>query len=110
MYGLILTLFEFITKHTRATKFTASDLGEIARELDDLERVHRHDDDISAESMNMDDTGSSKLSDSTICTPIQTNRAGYFSVQVIEKALENAGATVERWSSSQVRASRPVPQ
>lgn len=51
-----------------ATQFSATDLAEIARELDDLETEYRDRDQAPSESVNMDDSG-------------------FFSVQVLDKAL-----------------------
>lgn len=69
--------FEIITKYSfssRSLKFAASDLSEIARELDELEAQYRDRDAAPNASVNMDDSG-------------------FFSVQVMDKALLVWGLT-----------------
>ncbi|KAF8598807.1 Josephin-domain-containing protein [Ceratobasidium sp. AG-I] len=70
--------------------FTAPDLAQIGRELDELEQDYNE----SAErgrSTNMDDTG-------------------YFSVQVLENALKNTfGLTLTRWRSAEMRVFQASP-
>nr|GAT56364.1 predicted protein [Mycena chlorophos] len=70
--------------------FTAPDLSEIAKELDTLEQSY-DDDNHGTRSGNMDDTG-------------------FFSVQVLEKALEVWGLLLSRWRSEEMRAFQDHPE
>lgn len=58
----------------RHVKFSATDLAAIAQELDELEASHRSQDAAPTESVNMDDSG-------------------FFSVQVLDRALLVWGLT-----------------
>ena len=75
-----------------ATQFSAPDLSSIAHSLDELEGSF-DDNNHSSTSTNMDDTGTydlaSCLSPSLICCGLP----GFFSVQVLEKALQVWGLT-----------------
>ncbi|KAG9221109.1 hypothetical protein CCMSSC00406_0005452 [Pleurotus cornucopiae] len=72
--------------------FSAPDLSDIARNLDNLEESYRHQDDDSTRetSTNMDDTG-------------------FFSVQVLENALSVWGLNLVRWRSAEMRAYQDRP-
>ncbi|KAF8326676.1 Josephin-domain-containing protein [Cantharellus anzutake] len=70
--------------------FSASDLGELARSLDELENEYRSGESRRTQSSNMDDTG-------------------YFSVQVLDKALEVWGLSLVRWRSREFDGCRDDP-
>ncbi|KIK27673.1 hypothetical protein PISMIDRAFT_630111 [Pisolithus microcarpus 441] len=70
--------------------FTAPDLSDIARNLDAMEYSYNRQSNSDGGSMNMDDTG-------------------YFSVQVLESALNVYGLSLVRWRSEAARPYRDKP-
>lgn len=73
----VVILLRKITEYSASScclKFTASDLAEIARELDELEAQFRDREEAPTVSVNMDDSG-------------------FFSVQVMDRALHVWGLT-----------------
>ncbi|KAJ3803030.1 Josephin-domain-containing protein [Lentinula aff. detonsa] len=70
--------------------FSASDLSEIAHNLDNLEGIYTTEN-LSLTSQNMDDTG-------------------FFSVQVLENALDVWGLSLLRWRSEQMRPYQGRPE
>ncbi|KAL1736026.1 Josephin-domain-containing protein [Schizophyllum commune] len=74
----------------RALHFTAPDLSEHARQLDDLEMSY-DDDNTGTTSTNMDDTG-------------------FFSVQVLDRAVDVWNLTLTRWRSEEMRTFQDHPE
>lgn len=73
-----------LTEWSRILKFSASDLSDIARTLDVLEESYDFSN-TGNSSTNMDDTGNSCL---VFCYFETWRFIGFFSVQVLDKALE----------------------
>ncbi|KXN92436.1 Ataxin-3 [Leucoagaricus sp. SymC.cos] len=77
--------------------FTAPDLSEIARKLDLLEDQYNTESQRDG-SKNMDDTGI-----------LLTDKSGFFSVQVMEEAIEVWGLNLIRWRSNAMRPYQDHP-
>ncbi|KAI5981229.1 hypothetical protein EDD15DRAFT_2414362 [Pisolithus albus] len=77
--------------HSTPFFFTTPDLSDIARNLDAMEYSYNRKSNSDEGSMNMDDTG-------------------YFSVQVLESALNVFGLSLLRWRSEAARPYRDKPQ
>ncbi|KZV62605.1 Josephin-domain-containing protein [Peniophora sp. CONT] len=69
--------------------FSVTDLAQIAKSLDDLEDTYNEDRGL--DSVNMDDSG-------------------FFSVQVLEKALDVWGLSLPRWASEEMKEYRDHPE
>ncbi|KAI6040284.1 Josephin-domain-containing protein [Pisolithus marmoratus] len=82
--GSMLCAQHALNSLLQGNHFTAPDLSELARNLDALEYSYNNDSNGSGGSMNMDDTG-------------------YFSVQVLESALNVFGLSLVRWRSEATR-------
>jgi ataxin-3 len=93
--------------------FDPSQLAEIAKQLDELERSQLDDDawrNRDTASFNMDDTGELDRrfhapDSADLCMTV-----GYFSVSVLERALEVWGLSLIRWRSAAMREYQSKPE
>lgn len=88
--GSMLCAQHALNSLLQGNHFTAPDLSDIARNLDAMEYSYNRESNGDEGSMNMDDTG-------------------YFSVQVLESALNVFGLSLLRWRSEAARPYRDKP-
>lgn len=98
--------------------YDPSQLADLAKQLDEMERSQLNDEawgNRDVDSLNMDDTGTFREArGATPFVPFELNclLTGYFSVSVLEKALEVFGLSLIRWRSEAMKEfqSRPEEQ
>lgn len=96
--------------------YDPSQLADIAKQLDGLERGQVDDEtwrNRDQASLNMDDTGlygAFDLSDLILANERHPHFAGYFSISVLEKALEVWGIRLVRWRSEEMRPFQACPE
>lgn len=96
--------------------YDPSQLADIAKQLDGLERTQLDDEawrNRDEASLNMDDTGEWHPFSGLFRITNQADLVvtpGYFSVSVLEKALEVWGLSLLRWRSEEMRAMQSRPE